>query len=79
MPASFFDPNVLLYIASGDPARADRVEALVSEGGAISVQVLNEIAKCCASQNADAMAGNPYFPIYAARPADGSPDHDRDT
>jgi predicted nucleic acid-binding protein len=43
MPGSFFDTNVLLYIASGDATKADRAEKLVSEGGAISVQVLNEI------------------------------------
>jgi hypothetical protein len=24
MPGSFFDTNVLLYVASGDPAKADR-------------------------------------------------------
>ncbi len=44
MPGSFFDSNVLLYIASGDPAKADRAEALLRDGGSISVQVLNEIA-----------------------------------
>ncbi len=44
MPGSFFDSNVLLYIASGDPAKADRAEKLIDEGGTISVQVLNEIA-----------------------------------
>ena len=44
MPAEFFDTNVLLYIASGDAAKADRAEAIVAVGGAISVQVLNEIA-----------------------------------
>jgi predicted nucleic acid-binding protein len=44
MPASFFDSNVLLYIASGDPAKADRAEELIGAGGMISVQVLNEIA-----------------------------------
>src|SRR6266513_1041486 len=43
MPGSFFDTNVLLYIASGNRAKADRAEELVGEGGAISVQVLNEI------------------------------------
>jgi predicted nucleic acid-binding protein len=43
MPASFFDTNVLLYIASGDATKADRAEAAVATGGAISVQVLNEI------------------------------------
>jgi predicted nucleic acid-binding protein len=44
MPASFFDSNVLVYIASGDVAKADRAEAAIATGGAISVQVLNEIA-----------------------------------
>jgi predicted nucleic acid-binding protein len=43
MPGSFFDTNVLVYIASGDPAKADRAEAVVGDGGAISVQVLNEL------------------------------------
>jgi predicted nucleic acid-binding protein len=44
MPASFFDTNVLVYIASGDPAKADRAEAAIAAGGVISVQVLNELA-----------------------------------
>ena len=44
MPGSFFDSNVLLYIASADQAKADRTERLVADGGTISVQVLNEIA-----------------------------------
>lgn len=44
MPASFIDTNVLLYLASADPAKANRAEAAVAAGGAISVQVLNEIA-----------------------------------
>jgi predicted nucleic acid-binding protein len=44
MPGSFFDTNVLISIASDDSAKADRAEAIVREGGAISVQVLNEIA-----------------------------------
>jgi predicted nucleic acid-binding protein len=43
MPASFFDTNVLVYIASGDAAKADRAEATIAAGGAISVQVLNEL------------------------------------
>jgi predicted nucleic acid-binding protein len=42
MGDSFFDTNVILYIASNDPAKADRAEALIGVGGAISVQVLNE-------------------------------------
>lgn len=44
MPGSFFDTNVLVYIASGDAAKADRAETLVAAGGVISVQVLNEFA-----------------------------------
>ena len=44
MPASFFDTNVLVYIASGDTAKADRAEAAIAAGGAISVQVLNELS-----------------------------------
>ena len=43
MPASFFDTNVLIYIASGDAIKADRAEAAIAAGGAISVQVLNEL------------------------------------
>ena len=43
MPANFFDSDVLVYIASGDGGRADRAEAAIAAGGAISVQVLNEI------------------------------------
>jgi predicted nucleic acid-binding protein len=44
MPGSFFDTNVLIYLASGDTYKADRAEAVVAHGGAISVQVLNELA-----------------------------------
>jgi len=40
----FFDSNVLLYLLSGDPTKADRAEALLAAGGTISVQVLNEFA-----------------------------------
>src|ERR1700733_11706711 len=43
MPGSFFDSNILLYLASGEPAKADRAERLISDGGTVSVQVLNEI------------------------------------
>jgi predicted nucleic acid-binding protein len=44
MPDSFFDTNVLVYLASDDRAKADRAEALIGDGGSISVQVLNELA-----------------------------------
>jgi predicted nucleic acid-binding protein len=43
MPGSFFDTDVLLCIASGDAAKADRAEATIAAGGALSVQVLNEL------------------------------------
>lgn len=43
MPGSFFDTNVLVYIASSDARKADRTEAIIARGGAISVQVLNEL------------------------------------
>ncbi|MBR0799115.1 PIN domain-containing protein [Bradyrhizobium jicamae] len=45
MPGDFIDTNVLVYLASSDAAKADRAEALVARGGAISVQVLNEVTK----------------------------------
>lgn len=44
MPDSFFDTNVLLYLASADPGKAGRAERLIGQGGVISVQVLNEAA-----------------------------------
>lgn len=40
----FFDSSVLLYLLSGDTAKADRVETLLSDRGVVSVQVLNEFA-----------------------------------
>jgi predicted nucleic acid-binding protein len=41
---TFFDTNVLLYLFSENAAKADRVEKLLTGGGTISVQVLNEFA-----------------------------------
>lgn len=43
MPGSFFDTNVLVYIASGESTKADRAEEIIGNGGVISVQVLNEL------------------------------------
>lgn len=40
----FFDINILLYLFSGDSDKAVRAEALLAQGGLISVQVLNEFA-----------------------------------
>jgi len=39
---AFLDTNVLLYLLSGDAAKADRAEKLIAAGGVVSVQVLNE-------------------------------------
>lgn len=44
MAKPFFDTNVLLYLLSGDAAKADRAEELLGGGGVVSVQVLNEFA-----------------------------------
>ena len=44
MPASFFDTNVLVYLVSDDARKADRAEMALAAGGAISVQVLSELA-----------------------------------
>ena len=41
---AFFDTNVLLYLLSGDAAMAERADAVVAQGGTVSVQVLNEFA-----------------------------------
>jgi predicted nucleic acid-binding protein len=45
---AFFDTNVLLYLLSGNAAKADRAEQLIAGGGVISVQVLNEFASVAA-------------------------------
>jgi predicted nucleic acid-binding protein len=43
MSGSFFDTNVIAYIASADPVKAAEAEQVIAGGGAISVQVLNEL------------------------------------
>ncbi len=40
----FFDTSVLLYLLSGNTAKADRIETLLAARGIVSVQVLNEFA-----------------------------------
>ncbi|MEQ1883122.1 MAG: PIN domain-containing protein [Burkholderiales bacterium] len=43
MPAKWFlDTNVLVYAFAADDPRSARAESLISEGGVIGVQVLNE-------------------------------------
>jgi predicted nucleic acid-binding protein len=44
MQGDFFDTNVLVYLASDDPRKAERAGELLARGGTISVQVLNELA-----------------------------------
>jgi predicted nucleic acid-binding protein len=44
----FFDTNVLLYLLSGDDAKANRAEKTLASGGVISIQVLNEFASVAA-------------------------------
>lgn len=43
-PKWFFDTNILLYLLSMDATKADTAEELISRGGHLSVQVLNEFA-----------------------------------
>ncbi len=47
MSTPFIDSNVILYLLSGDEAKADRAEVLLNKGGIISVQVLNEVTSVC--------------------------------
>lgn len=47
MSAVFVDSNVILYLLSGDVAKADRAESILDAGGIISVQVLNEVTSVC--------------------------------
>jgi predicted nucleic acid-binding protein len=41
---AFFDTNILVYVLAEKDTRTDAAEALLSAGGVISVQVLNELA-----------------------------------
>ncbi len=47
MSRPFFDSNVILYLLSGDVAKADRAQSLLAAGAVISVQVLNEVTSVC--------------------------------
>lgn len=47
MRAVFFDTNVVLYLLSADEHKANAAEALLAQGGMVSVQVLNEAASVC--------------------------------
>jgi predicted nucleic acid-binding protein len=41
---AFFDTNVLIYALAKDDPRSLQAEALLAEGGVISVQIMNEFA-----------------------------------
>jgi predicted nucleic acid-binding protein len=41
---SFFDTNVLVYVIGQQDERTAKAEALIANGGIVSVQVLNELA-----------------------------------
>ena len=49
---SFFDTNVLIYLASGETDRVKRSEEVLAGGGVISVQVLNEFVNTTRGKNA---------------------------
>jgi len=38
----FIDTNIIVYLMSGDLAKASKAESLIANGGVISTQVLNE-------------------------------------
>lgn len=47
MSKPFLDSNIVLYLLSGDAAKADQAQALLEAGGVVSVQVLNEVTSVC--------------------------------
>ena len=47
MSKPFIDSNVILYLLSGDAAKANKAESILEAGGVISVQVLNEVVSVC--------------------------------
>ncbi len=46
MSGDFIDSNVILYLLDDGP-KSDRAEAVLAQGGVISVQVLNEVLVNC--------------------------------
>lgn len=48
----FFDTNILIYLTLGDPVKAQRAKEVVANGGAISVQVLNEFVSVARRKHA---------------------------
>ena len=54
---AFFDTNIILYLISNEPQKADRAEALVASGGTVSIQVLNEFVSVATRKHALDMRG----------------------
>ena len=52
MSDSFFDSNVILYLASDTEAKSQHAGQLLKRGGVISVQVLNECTKVLRTKRA---------------------------
>ena len=75
MSGDFFDTNVLLYLLSGDAAKADRAEALVRKGGRISVQVMNEAANVMRRKLRMSWRETREFLALAPRPAGSDAAH----
>lgn len=47
MSGVFLDTNIVLYLLSADVRKANIAEAILAKGGAVSVQVLNEVVSVC--------------------------------
>lgn len=47
MSKPFIDSNIVLYLLSGETAKADQAQAIVTAGAVVSVQVLNEVTSVC--------------------------------
>lgn len=47
MSKPFIDSHVVMYLLSGDIAKANRAQQLLQDGGIVSVQVLNEVTSVC--------------------------------
>lgn len=47
MSKPFIDSHVVLYLLSGDIAKANQAQQLLEVGGIVSVQVLNEVTSVC--------------------------------
>ena len=47
MSKPFIDSHVVMYLLSGDIAKANRAQQLLQDGGIVSVQVLNDVTSVC--------------------------------